>query len=69
MAWTQADIDILRGAIGTGARKVRFGAGPDSRETEFRSLADMRSLLAEMEAAVNGTQPPDRVSFIEHYRG
>jgi hypothetical protein len=69
VAWTQADIDTLKAAIATGTRRVRFGAGPDSRETEFRSLAEMRSTLAMIEAEVSGAGATPRVSYIEHCRG
>lgn len=68
MSWTQADIDTLRAAIATGARRVKFGAGPDARETEFRSLSDMRATLAMIEAEVAGAAPAPRVSYIEHRR-
>lgn len=54
MAWTQADIDTLKAAMATGALEVEFGAGPDRRVARYRNLADMRSLLAQMEAKVNG---------------
>ncbi len=53
MAWTQSDIDTLKAAIATGATLVRFGAGPDSREVRYRSLAEMNELLSKMEAEVN----------------
>ena len=53
MAYTQSDIDTLRAAIATGATLVRFGSGPDSREVRYRSLADMRSILADMIAEVS----------------
>lgn len=53
MAWTQTDIDTLKAAIATGATLVRFGSGPDSREVRYRSLAEMRDILAQMEAEVN----------------
>ncbi len=68
MAWTQTDIDTLKAAIATGAKRVKFGAGPDARETEFRSLAEMRSLLAEIEAQVSPADASPRVSFVEHAR-
>jgi len=48
MAWTQADVDTLKAAIATGARRVRFGAGPDAREVEYRSLEEMNRALGQM---------------------
>lgn len=51
MSYTQDDITRLRAAIAKGASKVRMG----DEEVTFRSLAEMRSLLAEMEASVAGS--------------
>lgn len=53
MAFTQSDIDTLKAAIATGATLVRFGSGVDSREVRYRTLQDMRDILAQMEAEVN----------------
>lgn len=52
MAYTQDDVDRLKKAIGSGARKVRFGSGDSAEETTFHSLDDMVKLLAMMEAEV-----------------
>jgi hypothetical protein len=49
MAWSQSDIDALRAAMGQGVKKVRYVSG----EVEYQSLADMRSLLKQMESEVN----------------
>jgi hypothetical protein len=67
MAYSQADIDALKAAIATGARRVKFGSGPDSREVEYRTLAEMRGTLADMvdEAATARFSP---VTFAEHTR-
>jgi hypothetical protein len=46
--WTQSDIDALRAAVKTGARVVKYA----DRTVEYHDLAAMRSLLAEMVAAV-----------------
>jgi hypothetical protein len=62
MAYTQNDIDELKAAIATGALRVRFGSGPDSREVTYRSLDQMRSILADMQAEVS----PVRVSPISY---
>ena len=48
MAFTQHDIDALKKAIGTGALRVRF----IDREVTYRSLAEMRTTLAMMEADI-----------------
>ena len=68
MAYTQDDIDALQSAIATGARKVKFGSGPDSREVEYRSLADMQATLNNMLAVVSPAPQPIRTSFIAHSR-
>lgn len=64
MAFTQDDVTALRRALATGAVKVRYA---DGREVTYRSLSDIRSLLAEAEADVAG-QPRNVVSFAEHSR-
>lgn len=48
MAWTQADIDSLKSAIASGALTVRF----KDRTVTYRSLAEMREILAMMTAEV-----------------
>ncbi|WP_316207586.1 MULTISPECIES: phage head-tail joining protein [unclassified Bradyrhizobium] len=53
MAWTQKDIDTLKAAIATGARRVRYGSGPDAHEVEYRSLDDMNATLSQMIAEVS----------------
>lgn len=63
--WTQADLVALDKAIATGALKVRFA---DGREVTYRSLADMRSIRAQMVDAIYGTAPASRVTFVEHGR-
>lgn len=69
MAYTQDDIIALKAAIASGARKVKFGSGPDSREVEYRTLADMKATLAEMTAEISPAAPqPIRTSFVSHSR-
>lgn len=53
MAWTQADIDKLQAAISSGVLSVSY-AGPPARSITYQSLAEMRSLLAEMVSSVGG---------------
>lgn len=66
MAYAQADLDAIRKAIATGANKVRFA---DGREVTYRTLADMRSIEADIAAAL---APPDmarpRVTFASFTR-
>lgn len=54
MAWTQTDIDRLKRAIATGARRVVFGSGETRREQEFHSIDEMLKALAKMEDEVAG---------------
>lgn len=46
MAWTTQQYTDLQNAIATGATKVRYS----DKEVTYRSLEEMRSLLAEMAA-------------------
>ena len=68
MGWTQTDIDRLRKAISSGARRVEFGDGQTRSVQEFHSLDQMRSLLAEMEASVAGLLAPQRTALTEFSR-
>ena len=68
MAWTQIDIDTLKAAIATGAKRVVFGSGETRREQEFRSLAEMKETLADMQAEVLGPQAPSTTAFSQHSR-
>ena len=51
MAYTQADIDELKRIRATGALRAKFA----DREVEYRSLAELNQVLADMEREVNGT--------------
>lgn len=59
MSYTQDDITRLRSAMAKGASQVRVG----DEQVTFRSLSEMRSLLAEMEAEVAGSAAVSR----QHY--
>jgi len=63
MAYTDKDIAALKAAIATGATKVRFA---DNREVTYRTLAEMRSILAGMQAEVTGRGQPNR--YVAGYR-
>jgi hypothetical protein len=69
MAYTQDDIDALKAAIATGAQKVTFGSGPDSRTVEYRSLDQMRSILGDMLAEVSPSSVRSTISYAEFSRG
>lgn len=51
MAWTQDQIRALETALAQGLRRVRY---PDGTEKEYRSLDEMKELLSDMKAQVNG---------------
>lgn len=58
---TQADIDLLRSAINSGELKIKHA----DRYVEYRSLTEMRAILADMEAAVY-KKPKSKVFTICH---
>lgn len=68
MAYTQDDVDSLKAALATGAKSVKFGSGADSRETTYRSLDEMRSILADMIAEVSPTPGFSSISYVAHCR-
>ena len=61
MAWTQDDIDNLRTLIATGAQEVEYA----DKKLKLRSLAEMRNLIAEMEAEVNGSGQRTRTKYAQ----
>ncbi len=63
--WTQPDIDALKAALAGGVKRVLYD-GPPKREVEYQSLSEMRALLAEMRAEVEGTTSFRRT---KHERG
>ena len=52
MAFTQADVDAMQKAIGSGVRKVTFA---DGRSTEYQNLDAMLSALNVMRGDVAKT--------------
>ncbi len=68
MAYTQDDIDALKAALASGARRVKFGSGPDSREVEYQNRAAMLAQLDLMQSELTGKAPQPFVSFIRHCR-
>jgi hypothetical protein len=68
MAYSQSDIDALKAAIATGATLVKFGAGADSREVRYRSLAEMQATLDMMESEVSPGLAAPRTSYVAHSR-
>lgn len=53
MAWTQADIDKLKAAIGSGRKKVKYA----NLEVEYQSVGEMMQTLDRMELEV---RPPSQ---------
>ena len=49
MAYTQTDIDNLKAAVNSGALRVRHS---DGREVTYRSIDEIRQLLAVMQSDV-----------------
>jgi hypothetical protein len=68
MAYTQDDIDALKAALASGARRVKFGSGPDSREVEYFTRAEMIAQLDDMTKEVSPATVVPRVSFVRHCR-
>lgn len=60
--YTEADFIALKKAIKSGARRVK---GSDGKEVEYRSLAEMRATLAEMQREVYGRRVRRTVQLIE----
>lgn len=68
MAYTQDDIDALKAALASGARRVKFGSGPDSREVEYFDREKMVAQLDDMIKEVSPSTAAPRVSYIRHSR-
>jgi hypothetical protein len=66
--WTQSDIDTLKTAIASGVLSVNY-AGPPARSVTYQSLEAMRSLLAEMRAAVAAASGRPRVTYAKTSKG
>lgn len=65
MAWTQAQIDGLKTAIASGVLTVKHG----DTLTTFRSLAEMKQVLRDMEAELAGNSSPPRRTVAGFSRG
>lgn len=66
MAWTQAEVDTLKAAVASGILTVRYD-GPPARTITYQSLAEMRSLLAEMQSSVAGQ--PSTTRYVSTRKG
>jgi hypothetical protein len=65
VAYTQAQIDALLNVIASGVNSAGYG----DKRTDFRSLAELRQILDDMQTQVGGTtrirqirmtSPPDK---------
>lgn len=52
MAWTQTDADTLKAAIASATKDVTYS---DGSRVVYRSFAEMRQILAMIEAEVAGS--------------
>ncbi|MCQ4160869.1 hypothetical protein NON00_13120 [Roseomonas sp. GC11] len=71
--YTDADrplYEALRLHYLKGATKIRYSTGPGQmQEVEYRSLADMRALLEEMESALDpAAAAPSAITLIRYVR-
>jgi hypothetical protein len=58
MAFTQGEINELKKAIATGALTVKYTGDGGTKEVTYRSLLEMRTILAMMEEEVNPSTDP-----------
>ena len=68
MAFTQSDVDALKKAIATGARAVVYQSGEERSEVQYKSLAEMRTALAMIEAEATPAAKPLRATFVRFER-
>ena len=62
MSWTQQNLDEIRKAIATGARRVQFSqAGGGRREIEYRDLKEMKSIEQMIARELSTVRRPNRV--------
>lgn len=67
MSYTIDDLNKIKKAIATGARRVKFGSGDNAHETEFRSLAEMKAIVADIEQELSPASFSP-VTYAEHTR-
>jgi hypothetical protein len=68
VTWTQADVDALKEAIKSGVLTVAYD-GPPRRSITYQSLSEMRELLAEMVAQVNGAAGTTKRYRVAAFKG
>jgi hypothetical protein len=65
MAYTTDDLEQIRSAKLTGAKRVKFA---DGRETEFRSLDELDRIEREIVDALNPSTPRSFSTVVSHSR-
>ena len=65
MAFQMADIDTIKAAIATGAKKVRYR---DGREVEYRTMDEMLTALTRMEAELGLSKARRPIMLMERFR-
>lgn len=65
ITWQASDLAAIDRAMATGAERVRFS---DGREVTYRSLADMRSIRAEIAAALDTGSARPRTTYAAYRR-
>lgn len=66
------DIDDLRKARASGARRVEFGSGATRHAVDYRSIPEMDAALAGLETELAALTAPTgmrRIAYLEHDRG
>ena len=59
MSYTQTQLDALRTAYAEGVLRVTF----NNRTIEYRTLKEMKSIIAEMEDSIAGTSTSDKTYY------
>jgi len=66
MAYTQADIDALKAAMASGAKRVRYS---DGSEVEYREMDEMKDILRQMRHEVSPPTKPIRAFRLAYRSG
>lgn len=63
--WTEEDRRAIKKAIASGSKKVQY----KDRQVEYRSLAELRGILREIEEELAGGKRPPRYIYPSHSKG
>ena len=64
MAWTQTELDKLKKAYALGALTVEYAG----QRVTYRSLAEMKQIIADMESEISGSSSKPRTSVVQFDR-